>query len=170
MITAILNILLLLFNALRNLYSDLTKRVSIIDVSLHGPQEGERQGKRCWIFELTFTIRAPKGSKVRGMWVITPRINREGRWINYAPLRSPPMEIVSIVSFAPLHVETDFKSYIYVYGGSGGIGFTSAIADISEPFELLLEVVVEGKEYRGTVKRLKLQKLVKKYRKKVENM
>lgn len=157
------NVALTLLNILLNLYSDLTKRVRIVNVQLSGPWKSERWGRKCWVFELIFTIRAPKGAKVIGKWVIIPRIKHKGKWIDYAPLISPSMEFVSRASFAPLYIETDFNSYIYVYGGAERVGFTSAIADMSEPFELLIEVAVNDKKYRGTVKRIKLQKLIKKY-------
>ena len=161
MVNAVLTFLDILFN----LYSDIAKRVRIVDVQLQGPRESGRDGKKYWIFELIFTIRAPKGAKVMGKWIIIPRVKRKDKWIDYAPLISPSIEIVSRMSFAPLYVETDFNSYIYVYGGAEKIGFTSAIADMSEPFELLIEVAVDHKEYKGAVKKVKLQKLIKKYRK-----
>ena len=68
---------------------------------------------------------------------------------------SPPIEFISRSTSAPLYIETDFKSYIYVYGGTSD-KFTSAVGGVNEPFELLIEIAVNSKEYRGTVKRVRL--------------
>jgi hypothetical protein len=141
--------------------------VRIVNVRLHGPWESERWGRKCWVFELVFTIRAPRGAKVPGKYIVIPRIKREGKWVDYAPVISPPINFMSRLTFAPIYVETYFESYIYVYGGDRHP--TSAIGGIDEPFELLIEVVTDSKEYRGTIKKVRLQKLIRKYQKKVRS-
>ncbi len=62
----IVNAVTTILNILFNLYSDLIKRVRMVDVRLHGPWESERWDRKCWVFELVFTIRAPRGAKVPG--------------------------------------------------------------------------------------------------------
>jgi len=160
----LINAFSVLLNLFINLYDRLTGRIKIVDVRLLGPRVRERNDRRVWLFELAFTVRTPKGMTVTGKYVLIPRVKREGKWIDYAPLVSPIMNFTSRSTFAPLYIETDFKNYIHVEGQCGESS-TSAVAAIDEFLEVLLEIASEDRRYRGTIKKVKIQKLLKKVKK-----
>ena len=60
----IINALISLLNLLMNIYAYLIRHIRIVNVRLSNTQSKERNGKKVWVFELSFTIRAPKGTTI----------------------------------------------------------------------------------------------------------
>ena len=61
MVAIIVAVLSNLLTKFLDMYCDLSRRVRVVDVRLHGLWKGERWGRKCWLFELLFTVRVPRG-------------------------------------------------------------------------------------------------------------